>query len=35
MMTIMMHAGAIYDVAFNDVPRYNLSEEFVTYLIGG
>jgi hypothetical protein len=34
LMTIMVHAGAIYDVTFNDVPRYNLTEEFVTYLIG-
>lgn len=35
LMTIMQHAGAIYDVAFNDVPRYNFTEEFVSYLIGG
>lgn len=34
LMTIMQHAGAIYDVAFNDVPRYNFTEEFVSYLIG-
>lgn len=34
LMTIMQHAGAIYDVAFNDVPRYNFSEQFVSYLIG-
>jgi hypothetical protein len=33
-MTIMVHAGAIYDIAFNSVPRYNLTEEFVSYLIG-
>jgi len=33
-MTIMLHPGAIYDVAFNDVPRYNLTEEFVSYLVG-
>lgn len=32
--TIMQHAGAIYDVAFNDVPRFNFTEEFVSYLIG-
>jgi hypothetical protein len=32
--TIMQHAGAIYDIAFNRVPRYNFTEEFVTYLIG-
>jgi hypothetical protein len=34
LMTIMQHAGAIYDVAFNKVPRYNFTEEFVSYLIG-
>lgn len=34
LMTIMEHAGAIYDVAFNKVPRYNFTEEFVSYLIG-
>ena len=34
LMAIMQHAGAIYDIAFNDVPRYNLTEEFVSYLIG-
>ncbi len=34
LMTIMQHAGAIYDNAFNKVPRYNLTEEFVSYLIG-
>jgi hypothetical protein len=34
LMTIMQHSGAIYDVAFNDVPRYNFTEEFVSYLIG-
>lgn len=34
LITIMLHAGAIYDVAFNDVPRYNFTEEFVSYLIG-
>jgi hypothetical protein len=33
-MTIMVHVGAIYDVAFNQVPRYNLTEEFVSYLTG-
>lgn len=33
-MTIMEHATAIYDVAFNDVPRYNFTEPFVSYLIG-
>lgn len=34
LMTIMEHAGAIYDIAFNDVPRFNFSEEFVSYLVG-
>ena len=34
MMTIMQHAGAIYDVAFNSVPRYHFTEEFVSFLIG-
>ena len=34
LITIMQHAGAIYDVAFNDVPRYNFTEEFVSYLVG-
>jgi len=34
LMTIMQHADAIYDVAFNDVPRYNFTEDFVSYLIG-
>lgn len=33
-MTIMEHAGAIYDVSFNKVPRYNFTEEFVHYLVG-
>jgi hypothetical protein len=30
----MQHAGAIYDVAFNDVPRFDFTEEIVSYLIG-
>ena len=34
LMTIMEHAEAIYDIAFNNVPRYNFTEEFVSYLIG-
>ncbi|MBX4900368.1 hypothetical protein [Rhizobium bangladeshense] len=33
-MTIMIHAGAIYDITFNRVPRYNFRQEFVEYLIG-
>lgn len=34
LITIMEHIGAAYDVAFNDVPRFNFTEEFVSYLIG-
>ena len=34
LMTIMEHAGAIYDIRFNRVPRYNFTEEFVEHLIG-
>lgn len=34
LITIMQHAGAIYDVTFNNTPRYNFTEEFVSYLIG-
>lgn len=34
-LTIMQHVGAIYDVAFNSVPRFNFTEEFVAYLVGG
>ena len=34
LMTIMLHVGAIYDVAFNKVPRYNFAENFVSYLTG-
>lgn len=33
-MTILQHHRAIYDIAFNDVPRYNMTEEYVSYLIG-
>lgn len=33
-MTIMVHYGAIYDIAFNQVPRYNFTEDFVEYLAG-
>jgi hypothetical protein len=33
-LTIMEHVGAIYDIRFNNVPRYNFTEEFVTYLLG-
>lgn len=34
MMTIMIHAGAIYDIKHNSVDRYNFTEPFVSYLIG-
>lgn len=34
MMTIMKHAGAIYEITFNRVPRYNFNEMFVSFLIG-
>ncbi|WP_375450603.1 hypothetical protein [uncultured Devosia sp.] len=34
-MTIMEHAGAIHDIAFNDVPRYNFTADFVSFLIEG
>ena len=34
MVTIMEHYGAAYDVAFNDVHRFNFSEEFVDYILG-
>jgi hypothetical protein len=34
-MTIMQHAEAIRDESFNDVSRYNFTEPFVSYLIGG
>jgi hypothetical protein len=33
-MTIMEHAGAIYSVKYNDVHRYNFTEEFVSFLLG-
>lgn len=33
-MTIMEHAKAIYEVTFNNVKRYNFTEEFVSYLMG-
>lgn len=32
-MTILEHADAIYDIAFNKVPRFNFTEEFVSYLL--
>lgn len=34
LMTILGHAKAVYDITYNSVPRYNFTEEFVTYLIG-
>jgi hypothetical protein len=33
-VTIMRHVRAIYDISFNSVPRYNFTEEFVSFLIG-
>jgi len=33
-ITIMEHFDAIYDIAFNDVPRYNFTEPFVSFMIG-
>lgn len=32
--TILEHYGAIYDVTFNKVTRYNFNEDFVDYLLG-
>jgi len=34
MMTILIRAGAIYDVTSTRVPRYNFNEDFVSFLIG-
>lgn len=34
MLKIMQHYGAVYDISFNDMPRYNLTEEFVSFLVG-
>jgi hypothetical protein len=34
LMTIMADMGAISDITYNDVSRYNFSEDFVSYLIG-
>jgi hypothetical protein len=34
LMTIMQHKQAIYAVPYNDVPRYNFTEDFVSYLNG-
>lgn len=33
-LQICEHYGAIYDVRRNDVPRWNLSEDFAEYLLG-
>ena len=33
-MTIFEHAGAIYNVKFNAVDRYNFKEDFVSFLLG-
>lgn len=34
-LQICVHYHAIYDVKFNNVDRYNFSENFVDYLLGG
>jgi len=34
-MTIMEHAGAIYSVKYNQVDRFNFTEEFVSFLVDG
>jgi hypothetical protein len=33
-MTIMVHYGAIYSIKYNNVDRYNFTENFVSYLVG-
>jgi hypothetical protein len=33
-ITIMEHVGAIYDIAYNGVPRYNFTEPFASFLVG-
>ena len=33
-LQICENFGAMYDVAFNDVPRFNFTEEFVDYILG-
>lgn len=33
-MRIMEHYGAIRDITYNSVPRYELTEDFVSYLLG-
>lgn len=33
LMTIMQHAGAIYEITFNNTDRFNFTEEFVAYLL--
>lgn len=34
MITILVHAGAIYEVTTTRVPRYNFNEDFADFLIG-
>lgn len=34
LVTIMQHAKAVYDITYNNTPRYTFTEEFVSYLIG-
>jgi hypothetical protein len=31
-ITIMVHSRACYDISFNQVPRYNFTEEFVDFI---
>ncbi|MER8858983.1 hypothetical protein NKI09_15170 [Mesorhizobium sp. M0757] len=31
---VMLNYGAIFDVSFNKVPRYNFREDFIDYLVG-
>jgi hypothetical protein len=33
-ITIMEHAYAVYDISCSDIPRYNFTEDFVSFLIG-
>ncbi|KQS99261.1 hypothetical protein ASG42_27890 [Rhizobium sp. Leaf391] len=33
-LQICEHYGAIYDIRRNQVPRWNLSEDFAEYLLG-
>lgn len=33
-LTILEHNGAVYEITFNNVPRFTLTESFVSYLVG-